>query len=410
MEKRKIAVIGGGPAGFMAAVSAAENWNGQGQQLQVDIHEKSVPLKTILCTGNGRCNLSNNIADFKELAGNFPRGEKFLYSVFSRFGVPETLDRMDSMGLKTYVQPDNRIFPKTNRAASVRQVLLKKASDYNINIIKTCVETITKKNGRFAVCSDFYDAVILATGGNRGSGAGYKIARGLGGHKVTKLKPSLTELITLEKWVKNMAGVSIKNARVQSFFNKKEISDITGDFVFTHNGLTGPAVFNTSSYSAFLDFSQDKPLLLKINFIPYADSEKLVQDLPVGSDKSALSVLKKYIPKSLAAKLLLLKEITPGKKFSSFNMKEKEAIIEILQNTRLKIIAASKEGEIVTAGGIDLKQADSRTMESKLIPGLFFCGEVLDIDGLTGGFNLQMCWSTGYIAGLNAIEKLYRFQ
>jgi len=410
MNKKKIAVIGGGPAGFSAAVNAAEN---AGNNTCIDIYEKSVPLKTVLYTGNGRCNLSNNISDFRELAGNYPRGEKFLYSVFSRFGVPETLEWFYIRGLKTYVQKDNRIFPKTDKAATVRELFLKKTAELGITIVKAGVKDVSANNKKFIVNSNNgsaeYDVIIISTGGSRkDSACGYSFAKKLG-HNITELKPSLTSLTTEEKWVKNLAGVSIKNSQVQSFFNKKKISDIMGDFVFTHNGLTGPAVFNTSSYCAFLGYSPQNPLILKINFVPAINYEELKEDLLEETnktrDKSISNILKKYIPKSLTSKLLAANNINPDKKSASVNIKEMEIILKILLETEIKIVSPTKEGEIITAGGVDLKQINSRTMESKLVKNLFFCGEVLDIDGLTGGFNLQMCWSTGYLAGINSVKQ-----
>ncbi len=409
MKKKTIAVIGGGPAGFISAVSAVEN-SGDPENLQVDIFEKSVPLKTILYTGNGRCNLSNNISDFKELASNYPRGEKFLYSVFSRFGTAKTIQWFESKGIKTYVQEDNRIFPVTNRAATIRELFLQKTKEYGIKIIKSCATDVLKDDNSFIIRTetDFhrYDAVIISTGGNRkNSNNGYAFAKKLG-HNVTPLKPSLTPMSTQEKWSKNLAGVTIKNCEMRSFFKGKKISDFQGDFIFTHQGIAGPVVFNTSSCCAFLEYSDKNPLLLKINFVPSLNNEELSRNLlsEINNSPAKLisNVLKKYIPGALAKELLTACLINPDKKASFLSKKEKEILLKILCETELKAAAPDQKGEIVTAGGIDLKQVNSRTMESKIAKGLFFCGEILDIDGLTGGFNLQMCWSTGYIAGLNA--------
>lgn len=409
MSSKKIAIIGGGPAGFSAAISAAENGNFY-KDLQIYVFEKSVPLKSVLYTGNGRCNLSNNIADFKELAASYPRGEKFLYSVFSRFGVRQTLEWFRAGGLKTYVQPDNRIFPVTDRAASVRELFLNKAAKYNVHIIKACVKDVSAVNDKFCVNTDsgedIFDTLIISTGGKRNSYNGYEFAKKLG-HKVTELKPSLTSLIPEEKWTKKLAGVSVRNSQIKSFFNKKKISDVIGDFIFTHKGIAGPAVFNTSSYSAFLDFSAKNPLVQEINFLPCDNNDELKEKFALKTEKSVSNVLKQYIPKSLAYKLLEASNIRPEEKFNSLNEKQKDAILQFLQKTRLNIISREKEGEIVTAGGVDLKEIKSGTMESKLVKSLYFCGEILNIDGLSGGFNLQMCWSTGYIAGLNSVTPAF---
>lgn len=404
MTNKKIAVIGGGPAGFIAAISAAENCSSSVNP-EIYIYEKHDPLKTILYTGNGRCNLSNNLPDFKELAQNYPRGEKFLYSVFSRFGVQETIDFFNNIGLETYIQSDNRIFPKTDKASSVMEFLLKKALEHGIKLIKGHVKSISTENNMFSVRTDtslsYYEIVIAATGGNKTSSKGYELFENIG-HGITKLKPSLTSFITEEKWVKNLAGVTVKNAQIESLFENKIISKVKGDFVFTHKGVSGPAIFDISSYCAYIDYLPNNPLILRINFIPDLTNEELIEELSPDSEKSISNDLKKYVPKSLAEKILKNNEINPDKKLALLSIKETETVISLLQNTKLKVISPAKDGEIVTAGGIDLKEVDSRTMESKIVKNLFFCGEVLDIDGLTGGFNLQMCWSTGYIAGLNA--------
>ncbi len=365
MKKRKIAVIGGGPAGYIAAVTAAE-------VAFVDIFEKNVPLKTILWTGNGRCNLTHNIKDFKELASHYPRGEKFLYSVFSRFGTEKTLDWFKSIGLKTYTQKDGRVFPQTDRAATVREVLLKKAASGGIKTIKSSVNE--------APLAD-YDAVILATGGKN-----YELAR-KEGHTITKLKPSLTALSSDELWIKGLAGVSVKNTHVRV---KKQ--DLIGDLVFTHKGFSGPVILDASAYCAY----NQLPYNIKINF----DSDFNVNELDTA--KTISNALKKFIPKSLAVNLLNHAKINVDKKVSALSEKEKQVITGLIQDTEAKITGPATEGGMVTAGGVDLKEINPKTMESKLVKNLYFCGEVLDIDGLTGGFNLQMCWSTGYIAGLSA--------
>ncbi len=331
-----------------------------------------------------------------------------MYSVFSRFGVSETVNFFDSTGLKTYIQPDGRIFPQTDQAESVRQLFLKRAQQHNIRIVDSCVNQVIKNDEKFVIQTKItnyeYDAVIIATGGKS---AGCDFAKKLG-HTVTELRPSLTSLITREKWIKNLAGVSIQNAHIQAFFNGKKKSDIFGDFVFAHKGLSGPAVFNTSSHCAFLDYCLENPLKLKINFLHTFEKEAFrkkleleIKDLP---DKSVSNILKKHIPKSLSVELLAVNNINPDKKAYQLSEKEINIILNIVFETEIHINSPAQDGEIVTAGGVDLKEVNPSTMESKLIKNLSFCGEVLDIDGLTGGFNLQMCWSTGYLAGLNLID------
>lgn len=274
----RIAIIGGGPAGFMAAISAVEN---SSKSLQVDIYEKSEALKTILYTGNGRCNLTNEIYDYKKLASNYPRGEKFLYSAFSQFGVKETLEFFEKNGVELYTQEDNRVFPKSNDAKTVRNALLKKAEKLGVNIKNNSpVTKIEYINNKFQVytqnSSVEYDKIIISTGGNykKPKDSGYDLAESLG-HKITELKPSLLGFITKENWAKDLSGISIKNAEIRAFSEQKLITKDTGDFIFTHKGISGPLVFKISAYCAFVEFNKNKPLVLKIDFLPEQDENEL---------------------------------------------------------------------------------------------------------------------------------------
>lgn len=403
-----IAVIGGGPAGFIAAITAAEDSD---NNINIDILEKHVPLKTILYTGNGRCNLSNELYDYKEFASNYPRGEKFLYSVFNRFGMTETIEWFNNNGIETYAQEDKRIFPQTNKAATVRNILLKKAERLSIKTHKDIIiEKIIKNDDKFTVYTDKtalnYDAVIIATGGKRSDSSknGYKIAKSFG-HSIKELKPSLSALITQENFIKQIAGVSVKNAEISCYFENKQIKKTVGDFIFTHKGVSGPAIYTISAYSCYLDYSKNNPLLLKINFVPDLSIQDLettlLEELNSNPHKSLDNLLKKYLSKSLINILLQEANLDAEKKSSQITKEDRKKIIKILTETELHAIFPEPDGEIVTAGGVSLDEINPKTMESKLVKGLYFCGEVMDIDGLTGGFNLQACWSTGYIAGLS---------
>lgn len=392
MKKPQIAIIGGGPASFTAAISLFENAT---KPVQVDIFDKNIPLKTILHTGNGRCNLSNEIYDYKELASNYPRGEKFLYSAFSKFGVKETLEWFNRHGVETYVQEDKRIFPKTDKASTIRDMFLKEAKKHNINIYShTCIDKIPSK----------YDKIIIATGGSS-----YKLAKYFG-HTIKELKPSLTGFILKENYTKTLAGVSIQNAEVSSVFNGKMIKKFKGDFVFTHKGVSGPVIFKTSAYCCYLDYSQKNPLLLNINFVPEKDKQslekELINEFNSNPYKSLENLLKKYLAKSLINTLLEKLMLDSSKKASQITKEERKNILSMLTETQLTVISPEQDGEIVTAGGVCLDEINPKTMESKLKEGLYFCGEILDIDGLTGGFNLQSCWSTGYIAGTSLALSL----
>ena len=425
MNIQNIAIIGGGPAGFMAAVVAVEN----SSDCSIDILEKNIPLKAILYTGNGRCNLSNEIYDYKELASNYPRGEKFLYSAFSRFGVKETLDWFCRHGMETYVQDDNRIFPTTDKASTIRDMFIQRAENISINILShTSTKKIIKKDDKFVVqMENFtkeYDKVIIATGGSSRDlqNSGYELAKSFG-HRITELKPSLTALRTKENFVGKLAGISVKSAEISSYFRGIDchvgaktpprndgnlVTKFKGDFVFTHKGVSGPVIFKTSAYCAYLDYSKNNPLLLKINFLPDLEREtlekELLEEFNSNPHKSLDNILKKYLPKSLIDALLEEAKLDTDKKASQITKEDRKKILKILTETELTVISHEPEGEIVTAGGVCLKEINPKTMESKLVSELYFCGEVMYIDGLTGGFNLQACWSTGFIAGISLLS------
>jgi len=406
MNMFKIAVIGGGPAGFMAAI-AAKNEN---THSDITVYDKNQPLKTILCTGGGRCNLSFAEFDFKELASYYPRGEKFLYSVFSKFGVGETLDFFEQLGLETYIQDDGRIFPVSNDAKEVREKLLAKAKELKIKDLSNSQVKKIDKNGHFKVhtenSQETYDRIIIATGGRfKDLYSGFDLAIRLG-HTVTELKPALSGLITQENWVKSIAGVTLNNIKGSVYYNNKCEKVLYGDLLFTHEGITGPLAYKISSYFAFYNYNKNTPLLVKLDLSGLNEDEledRIINSLDSNPKKAIGNIVSEYIPRSLAGKILELAGIEYDKKAAYISKNERKSIIKYLTGLELHIIGAASSGEIVTAGGISLDEVNSSTMESKLVDGLYFCGEVLNIDGLTGGFNLQACWSTGFIAGKSSV-------
>ena len=398
---KKICIAGGGPAGIMAAVFASKN-----PQNQIFIFDKGIILNTLLPTGGGRCNLAYDEYNFKELAKFYPRGEKFLYSVFSRFSTKDTLEFFKNIGIKTYVQDDSRIFPVSDSAKDVKQALLKQIDKKNIKKVFEKIETITKNGDIFLVKTDKntykFDAVIIACGGR---GNGQKLAKGLG-HTITELKPSLCAMVTKEKDFASVSGISLKNVRAEVFFENKKVkipaNMLTGDILFTHKGVSGPLVYRISSYCAYFDFDKQKPLKIIFNLTDtdFKDFDDLfLQSLKSEPQKEAVNVLARFLPKNLANAIFCKENINAFQKAGQLTKNDRQKISKSVTALSLNIISVEKGEEIVTAGGVDLKEINPKTMESKLIKNLYFCGEVLDIDGLTGGFNLQNCWSTGFIAG-----------
>jgi len=371
----KIGIIGGGPAGCFCAYFLQKAYD-------VTVFEQNSPLKTLLVTGGGRCNLAHAEYDFKELAKHYPRGEKFLYSIFSKFATTETLEIFREIGVETYTQEDNRIFPKSNSAIDVREKFLKalnnthfkKEKALRINQCENNLEIVTD-NGSYK-----FDIVILSTGGH----AGYNIAKYLG-HNIIDPKPALIGLKTDKTFP---AGVVIKN--VKSQIGKTQLQD---DLLFTHNGISGPLAFKISSIMARENF----PYTVTLNLVGEINLQELFDKNP---HKSLKNLVSEILPKSIASAICPNGEI----KCSQINAKQREELHKHLTSLELKILSTAGTGEVVTAGGIDLKEINPKTMESKLIPNLYFCGEVIDVDGFCGGFNLQNCWSTAFVASQSILN------
>ncbi len=381
--KSKVAVIGGGPAGCACAYFLK-----QGGILPV-VFEKTSPLKTLLPTGGGRCNLAHAEFDLRELASNYPRGEKFLYSVFSRFGTSETLEMFEKMGVKTYIQDDMRIFPTSNSSADVRKAFLNALS--GVKFQKDNVMSVKVCSGGFDVkcekSSYFFEKVVIAIGGH----SAFSIAEKLG-HKIIPPRPALTALKTKED-LSLLAGVSVKNAKAK-FAN----TSLAGDLLFTHNGVSGPVVYQISSIMA----RETKPYKIIFDFTSGIDFQELLNSNP---HKAVKNVLSEVVPKSLAEFTLNKCGVDENLEACKVDSKIRDKIFAKLAGFQIEAVSTAKGGEVVMSGGVALGEVNSKTMESKLVPDLYFCGEVLDIDGFCGGFNLQNCWSTGFLAAQGILAK-----
>lgn len=389
--KLKVAIIGAGPAGCMSAYYASKN-------AAVTLFEASSPLHTLLYTGGGRCNLAYAEYDFKELAKFYPRGEKFLYSVFSQFSTSDTIDFFKEIGVETYTQDDLRIFPTSNSAKDVREKFLKSLK--YCKFITEKVLDVKKHEKGFSVKTSSnkynFDKVVIAIGGH----AGFSLAKSLG-HTIIESKPSLTGLISAENF-KGVQGVSLKDVEARIFYLDKKFApeyDLRGDLLFTHEGISGPLAYKISSICARFDYSKETPLLIRLNFLKAElDLQSMLNSNP---KKDIKNLLAEFVPKSLAEYILQACQINFDEKCCNINGKMRDLILKSLQEFEITVISPAKEGEVVTSGGVSLKEIDAKTMQSKLVEGLYFCGEVIDIDGFCGGFNLQNCWSTGFVAGMN---------
>ena len=382
-SNKSIAIIGAGPAGCICAKTLTD------AGFEVTLFDKGKYLKTLLPTGGGRCNLSNAQYDFKELAKNYPRGEKFLYSVFSRFGVNETLKFFENIGINTYVQEDNRIFPVSNSAKEVREKLLK--SIHKCKFIKEEIISIAKLDNCYKITSNkssyAFDNVIIAIGGH----SSLELISGLGINIIPQTQ-ALVGLTTQEDFSK-LSGVKISNVKVT--IDKKYYY---GDILFTHNGVSGPVIYTISSIYA----RKELPYNISVELHPPFDLQEVLNK---NSHKTIKNTLKEVIPASVASYILSELNISENTLSAYIGKTSRDKILNNVQDLQLKITGKTPKGEVVTCGGVDLKEINSKTMEAKKYPGLYFTGEVLDIDGLCGGFNLQACWSEGYIAAQSIIKN-----
>ncbi|MBQ8168364.1 aminoacetone oxidase family FAD-binding enzyme [bacterium] len=357
----KVAIIGAGPSGCMCAYFLQNDFD-------VTLFDFASPLRTLLPTGGGRCNLAHAEYDFRDLAKNYPRGEKFLYSIFSKFSTLDTVEFFENIGVKTYVQDDMRIFPMSNSAKDVREKILK-----SLKKVRFAKEMVSKLD------FEKYDYIGVAIGGH----ASYSLLKG---HTIIQPRPALVGLKTVEKFPQ---GVSVKQVSV---------SGIVDDILFTHEGVSGPLIYKISSLNARKDF----PYKLCFDFCGSINLQDLLDKNP---HKSIRNLISELVPKAFACHILHKLEINEDEKCYNINGKLRDKILDCLNNYEIEILGTSKNGEVVTCGGVSLNEVDSRTMQSKIIPNLYFCGEVLDIDGFCGGFNLQNCWSTAYVAAQSILSR-----
>jgi len=388
----KIAIIGGGPAGLMSAITAKRN----NPNLSIIIFEKNDIASTLLPTGGGRCNLSYKENDIKAFAQNYPRGEKFLYSIFNQFFVNDTIKFFNSIGIKTYTQNDKRIFPTTDKSLDVIFALKNEVQRLAIPIKKEEVTKIKKQENGFEINGQIFSKVVVATGGKKSELLNSIQELGI---DILEQKQALGSLEIKEKYFSTISGVSLQNIQATAFLGKKK-QTFCEDILFTHKGISGPLAYKTSSIFSRKNFDANNPIVLNLCFIK--ENELNLQNLlDKNPQKEIINLVANFIPKSMTKLLLEQNNIDTNKKCHQINKEERKKITKFLTNLELHITNFIKDGEIVSSGGINLNEINSKTMEAKKLQGLFFCGEIINVDGFCGGFNLQNCWSTGYVAGIS---------
>ena len=376
-----IGIIGGGPAGCCCAYFLLKNG------ITPTIIDSSNLMRTILPTGGGKCNLAHAEYDYRELVKNYPRGEKFLYSIFSRFSTSDTIELFDELGLETYVRDDNRIFPTSNNSKDIQQHFQSALKE--CHFVKEKVLRIEQKESGFCVITDMnsysFDKLVVAIGGK----SDYNMIKRIG-ISIVEPKPALVGLVTRES-TSELMGISIKDV-----YNHE--TGLEDDILFTHYGLSGPLIYKISS----LKSRDNLPYSLSFDLAKQLDDLQTV--LNSNPHKFIKNILSDYLPLSLCEFMLKKSGINPDEKCHRINGIQRDIILENIRNYTVQIKSTQKDGETVTSGGVDLDKINPKTMESKEVKGLYFCGEVIDVDGFCGGFNLQNCWSTGYVCANGIIS------
>ncbi len=404
---KKVLIVGGGAAGLMAAVSAANNGN------QVTVFEKnSRPARKVMITGKGRCNVTNN-TDNDTLISNMTKNGRFLYSAFSAFSSRDTIDFFEKAGVPLKTERGNRVFPQSDKAVDIVDALVSSVKSSGGKIIQGRVTEILSADNsvvgiRLESGEEFYaDAVIIATGGKSYSatgstGDGYTLAQKLG-HTVTELMPSLVPLKIHEGFCTSLMGLSLKNVTLSVFENnkKKPVFSEMGEMLFTHFGVSGPLVLSASAHMRKKGINQYQ---IKIDLKPALDYEQLdkriQRDFSENLNKNFANSLDKLLPQKLIPIVVKLSGITPETKVNQISKEQRNALCRVLKEFALHPTDfCDIEQAIITSGGISVKEINPTDMQSKLINGLYFAGEVIDVDAYTGGFNLQIAFSTGFLAG-----------
>ena len=417
----KVLVIGGGPAGMMAAITAAEQGN------NVIILEKMDSLgKKLLITGKGRCNITNS-ADMEEFMKNIPENSKFLFSAFNQYSNQDIINFLNKQGVATKVERGDRVFPVSDKAIDVLNAFMRKLKELNVQIktnfeilkILTEAGIVTGVEGENKGKKEriLADKVILATGGKSypitgSTGDGYRLAKEVG-HTVTNIKPSLVPLTCSNKsklLCQGMQGLSLRNVAIKIKCEEKTIYEDFGEMLFTHYGLSGPIILSSSAilirYKNIENLLKENKIKISIDLKPALDEEKLdnriLRDFEELKNKQFKNSLEKLLPRKMIEPIIKLTGINSKKRINEITKEERKKLVKTLKSLELTISGFRNiEEAIITSGGVSIKEINPKTMESKIIKGLHFAGEVMDLDAFTGGFNLQIAWSTGYASGKN---------
>lgn len=408
----KIIVIGGGPAGMLAAVSAS------GDNTKVILLEKNDKLgKKLFITGKGRCNITNS-ADTSVIMKNIMTNPKFMYSALESYDNTDIIRDIENEGCRVKEERGGRMFPVSDHSSDVIKALSNMLDKSGVEVrLRSEVKKLSKTENGFEVTlssgkKENADAVVVATGGvsyaaTGSTGDGFEFAKGFG-HTVTELKPSLVPLVTSDGWCKDLQGLSLKNTGLKMYSAGKLIYEDFGEMMFTHFGITGPMILSASSYY-YKKKSDDCIIHLDLKPALSEDvlDERLIREISENHEKHFINMLPSLLPAKMVPVIARMSGIEEHKKCGDIKKEERKKLVHLLKDLEIHVTGTRGfEEAIITKGGISVKEISPKTMMSKICDGLFFAGEALDLDALTGGFNLQIAWSTGFLAGRSSREYL----
>lgn len=404
----KIVVIGAGAAGLLCAAKSALLGN------DVTLVEKmSRPGRKLLITGKGRCNVTNACFDLDELIESVPTNPRFLYSAFSNFMPYDTMALFEELGVPLKIERGNRVFPQSDRSVDIVDALVDYAKDSGVNFVSGTAKAFELENGliKNVILDDKSklecDKAALCTGGKSypltgSTGDGYVLAKSVG-HTVTPLKPALVPLVCSNNFISKLQGLSLKNISITLYENGKKIYTGFGEMIFTHYGVSGPVILSASSHIKNIEKSKYS---IEIDLKPALDREtldkRIQRDFSEFSNKNFMNSLAKLLPNKLIPVIVLLSSISPSQKVNQIIREERLKLVELIKGFRLDVTSFRPiEEAIITSGGINVKEINPKTMNSKIIDNLFFAGEIIDVDAYTGGFNLQIAFSTAVLCAEN---------
>lgn len=405
---RKIIIIGGGAAGLIASATAAK----RGEDVTV-IEKNSRPARKIMITGKGRCNVTNACFDLDDLINSVVTNKRFMYSAFSSFMPYDTIALIEEMGVPTKIERGNRVFPESDKAVDIVDALVKNAKQSGVKFVEGTVTSFNTENNviKSVNLADGTvvdgDAFAICTGGlsyqSTGStGDGYRLAESVG-HSITDIEPALISLVASNGFVPKLQGLSLRNISIKLLDGEKEIYSDFGEMLFTHYGVSGPVILSASSH---MTHPKEHNYKIVIDLKPALDErtldKRIQRDFAENTNKDFINSLSKLLPNKLIPVIVKLSGIEPSEKVNQITKAQRQNLVSLLKNFTVNISDFRPINEaIITSGGVDVKEINPKTMGSKIVDNLYFAGEVIDVDAYTGGFNLQVAFSTGYLCGMN---------